>query len=267
MLDYGGNCIALCKCIKSKGWTPWTYTMLYAQLYLGNKCHGFSSSSSLFAASFGTMVLIPGATVSNSAFNLPFPKLFLFWLLFYNQVIPQDTINQHCFLYPLDSKWAGGIGQNQIKSLSLPSIKSGKDGGIEQTKPILERKLTLWENIIWMLENVKSHILCLLTMFNIRYQFHKHGVPPNANLGMLGTQRWIRQVRVLKDVSSLHEQSVVEAGLAIYLQGTARFGRGRSHLWPGRTGVGIGRQAWPWCSSCLTVCLQKVLPGYSTTPV
>lgn len=169
MLDYGGNCIALCKCIKSKGWTPWTYTMLYAQLYLGNKCHGFSSSSSLFAASFGTMVLIPGATVSNSAFNLPFPKLFLFWLLFYNQVIPQDTINQHCFLYPLDSKWAGGIGQNQIKSLSLPSIKSGKDGGIEQTKPILERKLTLWENIGHNLNARKCQVTHTLSFDHVQH--------------------------------------------------------------------------------------------------
>lgn len=60
--------------------------------------------SLLLPPALGTMVLIPGATVSNSAFNLPFPKLFLFWFLFYNQVIPQDTINQHCFLYPLDSK-------------------------------------------------------------------------------------------------------------------------------------------------------------------
>ena len=82
------------------------------------KC-GFSGSPFLSLLSLARYGYCKGHSKSLRFQSKSFLKLFLFWLLFCNQFIPQDTINQHSFLYPLDSKWAGWIGQNQIKFLTL----------------------------------------------------------------------------------------------------------------------------------------------------
>jgi hypothetical protein len=52
--------------------------------------------------------------------------------LFCNQVMPQHTVNWHCFLYMLDWKWAGLIGQNQREFLT--STKSSTTSSREEHK-------------------------------------------------------------------------------------------------------------------------------------